>query len=174
MTDSKWDLSRLSSGERSALKRNAGIMMNASDMQALEAFYRAKTGHCSDMKEKAWFAALCMRCLWPEECHASVKTLPEILRQIYQNPKTTESTRKRCIGFLDLYWGDDGFLLGKICGLIRTIRASFLDLMPDFESLADDLNGWNYTTHYIQRKWLNIICRPREEDNKEEETTHVI
>ncbi len=169
MQEHKWDLSRLSAGERSALKRNAGVMMNSASMHAIEAFYRALTDHCSVYLEKAWFAALCMQCLWREEDHPEVKAFPEILRSMYQNPDATDSTRKSCTNYLDIQWADDGFLLGKICGLARKMRAANAGVMPDFEALADDLAQWNHGDHYVQRKWLNTICRTLTEEKKNEE-----
>ena len=175
MPEPKWDTARLSAGERSALKRSAGVMMESASMQAIEAFYRALTVRGSVQAEKAWFAALCMQCLWREEEHPAVKPFPEILRSMYQNPDATESTRKRCTNYLDIYWDDDGFLLGKICSLARKMRADDASVIPDFNELADDLepNNWNNNKHWVQRKWLNIICRSKaEQEKKEEEDNH--
>ena len=168
MPDHKWDLSRISVGERSALKRNAGVMMNAAGADAIEGFYRALSARCVLYLEKPWFAAMCMQCLWREEDHPRIRSFPEMLRSIYQNPEATESTRKKCTGFIDISWGDDGFLLGKICSLVRSMRANDLSVMPDFEELADDLSHWNSADRYIQRKWLSIICRNENNDNEED------
>ncbi|MBR6186630.1 MAG: type I-E CRISPR-associated protein Cse2/CasB [Clostridia bacterium] len=173
MPEHKWDVSRLSAGERSALKRNAGVMMNDAGMQALEAFYRALDGKCGPYAEKAWFAALCMQCLWREEEQPQKMPFPEMLRAVYQHPDATDSARKRCTNYLDLSWSDDGFLLGKICALARKMRADNAALMPDFEQLADDLAHWNHAERYVQRRWLNIICASgNERDKKEEEENH--
>ena len=169
MPDHKWDVSRLSAGERSALKRSAGVMMNSAGMQSIEAFYRALRQSCGSYAEKPWFAALCMQCLWREEEHPQIKPFPEILRTVYQNPDATDSTRKRCTNYLDLSWSDDGFLLGKICGLVRKMRAVDASIMPDFEKLADDLANWNHTERFVQRRWLSIICAGRNEQEKKEE-----
>lgn len=164
----KWDVSRLSAGELSVLKRNAGVMMNSASMQAIEAFYRSLTDRCGAYAEKAWFAALCLQCLWRREDHPVVRPFPELLRSMYQNPEATDSTRKRCTNYLDYYWDDDGFLLGKLSGLARKMRAENPGIMPDFEALADDLTNWNHGTRWVQRKWLNIICNNPSEQNKEE------
>ncbi len=169
MQEHKWDVSRLSARERSALKRNAGVMMGNASMDAVEAFYRAVADHCSEYTEKAWFAALCMQCLWREEDHPVVKSFPEILRSMYQDPQATDSTRKSCTNYLDFTWGNDGFLLGKLCSLARKMRASNAGIMPDFDALADDLAQWNHREHYIQRRWLNTICRIQAEQKKNEE-----
>ena len=174
MTEIKWDTSRLSAGERNALKRNAGIMLKSASMQAVEAFYRAQIVQCKSYEESAWFAALCMRCMWQEEEYPAVRSFPEMLRLDYQNPDATDSTRNRCTSFMDLPWSDDGFLLGKICNLVRKMKADHPEMMPDFSALADDLNHWNQENHYVQRRWLNIICRTvYDKDQNKEEEDHV-
>ena len=66
MPKPNWDLGQLSIAEKSALRRNAGIMMDSASMQALEAFYHAKR-NCSEGKEAFCFAAMCMECIWRGE-----------------------------------------------------------------------------------------------------------
>ena len=171
MQEHKWELARLSAGEKSALKRNAGIMMDHASMEAVEAFFRALPGNCAIGAEKVWFACLCMDCLWREEDHDQRRPFQELLRSIYQDKDASDSMRKRCTAFLDLPWSDDGFLLGKLCGLARIMRSGIPGAKPDFELLADDLLHWNHRDHYIQRKWLGTICRVQKED-KEEATNH--
>lgn len=173
MPGHKWDLLRLSSGEKSALKRSAGIMMSAAKAEAVEGFYRALNIKANANAEKAYFAAMCMQCLWREEDHPQVKTMPSILRVVYQNPDATESSRKRCIDFLDISWDEDGFLLGKICNLVKKMKAEDASVMPDFEELAEDLIHWNHPNHYIQRKWLSTICKNNDYQENEEEQKDV-
>ncbi len=174
MTESKWDLSRLSASEKAALKRNAGIMMDQASMQAIEAFYRALKVNCKSYEEKAWFASLCMQCLWREEDHPQKRLLPEMLRSMYQKKDATESTRKRVTGFFDDLWLDEGYLLGKIFHLVQMMRADNASEMPDFELLADDLVHWNNGDRFIQRRWLNTICRTEiEQGNNKEEHNNV-
>ena len=112
-----------------------------------------------------------MQCLWREEDHPRIRLLPELLRVVYQNPEATESSRKKCTAFMDVSWDDDGFLLGKICSLVRIMRAADSSVMPDFEALADDLSHWNNPDRYVQRKWLSIICKNDlgQKENEEEE-----
>ena len=169
MGEHKWELSRLSAGERSALKRNAGIMMKDAGADAIEGFYRAVNGKVSPYAESAWFAAICMQCLWRGEDQPQVKSMPDLLRNIYQNPDATDSARKKCVSFLDTAWGEDGFLLGKICGLVRKMKADSGTVIPDFEALADDLNHWNDASRYIQRRWLRTICKTEANQEKKEE-----
>ena len=172
MADYKWDLSRLSAGERSALKRSAGVMLHVAGAAAAEAFYRAMPG-VKRFEEDACFAAMCMQCLWRDGEKPRIKLLPEMLRGIYQNPDATESSRRKCTAFLDLSWDDDGFLLGKICSLVKGMRSKDASVIPDFESLAEDLVRWNHPDRYIQRKWLRTICSMNENEQKEEEEENV-
>ncbi len=169
MPDSKWDLSRLSAGERSSLRRCAGNMMG-DNMQSIAAFYKALLQNCRPSQEKAWYAAMCMESLWRDEEHR-VRPLEEMLRSIYQDPESSESSRERCIAFMDLTWGDDGFLLGKICNLVRKMRSADASVMPDFDKLAGDLSQWNSPDKYIQRRWMKTIClRFKEKENNEIES----
>ena len=63
MANEKWDLSRLSPGERAALRRCAGVMMG-SNMQAMQAFYHALLRPCAKSNESVWYAAMCIESLW--------------------------------------------------------------------------------------------------------------
>ncbi len=148
-------------------------MMNAAGADAIEGFYRALIVPVSPYPEKAWFAALCMQCLWREEDHPKIQAFPDMLRTIYQNPDSTESSRKKCTNYLDISWDEDGFLLGKICSLVRGMRSQNAAVIPDFEELANDLSHWNHPDRYVQRRWLKTICSYNTEENKEEETKNV-
>lgn len=169
MTEEKWDLSLLDSGGRSALKRNAGIMMG-NDMMALEAFWRAAQ-NVPRGQEKIWYACMCFDCLWRAEDHPEIKPFEEMLRSIYQDRDTSESIQHRIISITDVPWGEDGFLLGKLANFIRMMKAKNAAVKPDFQKLSDDLRYWNASEHKVQRRWIETICRYRKEDtmqNKEE------
>ena len=88
MNVQKWDLSRLDSGDLSALRRAAGT--TGSDMAALRAFYRA-CGHCDPRLEAYWYPAVCMDALGRGTDSPEVKPMEECLRLLLvQNPDTTE------------------------------------------------------------------------------------
>lgn len=169
MPKPNWDLGQLSIAEKSALRRNAGIMMDSASMQALEAFYHAKR-NCSEGKEAFCFAAMCMECIWRGEDLPYKRLFPELLQMLYQESKS-ESLKRRCISFLDCKWSNDGFLLGKIYNLVRLLRSKYPEYIPDFDALANDLNYWNYPEQRVQRAWLKTICRyqNKENDNEEEQ-----
>lgn len=173
MDNQKWDISRLSTADKSALRQDAGVAIGEAKMKSVAAFYRVRIAKCKPWQEEFWFPALCMRCLWRESDYPQVKPFPEMLRLTYQDEDATDSARKRCVDFLDYSWGADGFLLGKIFRLVKKLKAENPSIMPDFEALADDFSNWNHPKRYVQRRWLSIICSDRKngqdvESDKEE------
>ena len=162
MNDSKWDVGRLDSGARNALKRCAGSMLG-DDMKAIEAFWRA-AGSVPKGCESAWFACLCMQCLWKPEAVTRIQPYEECLRNWYRDTETSDSLKSRVISLLDIPWGPDGFLLGKLCNFARRMRAADASAMPDFSKLADDLMNWNSSDHWVQRRWIRTICGNRKDD----------
>ena len=172
MSELKWDLDRLDTGSRSALKRSAGCMLGT-DLRSLEAFWRAANA-VPRGREDIWYACMCLECLWKPEDHPKVLPFEEILRKMYQAADTSDSIRHRITSMMDIPWGPDGFLLGKLNGFVRMIKAGDSSMMPDFQKLADDLAGWNYPEHNVQRRWIRAICGWRkEETEKEEEAQNV-
>ena len=158
MNEQKWDTGKLDNGERSALKRDAGVMMG-NNLQALEAFYRAVAYvPKAQEKEEQWYACICMECLWKPEDHPRIMKLEEMLRKLYQNSETSDSIKHRVIALLDVPWSRDGYLLGKLNSFARMMRAKDSSVMPDFNDLADDLAAWNHPDRYIQRRWIKTIC----------------
>ncbi len=169
MSEKKWDASRLDSGGRSALKRNAGVMIGDS-LRALEAFYQAVPFSLSDREREAqWYACLCMECLWKPEDYPRILPFEEMLRRLYQNKDTSDSIRHRIVSLLDIPWRDDGYLLGKLSSFARMFRSKDAGTMPDFAALADDLARWNHPDHYIQRRWIRVICDTSRNDTDEAE-----
>ena len=162
MSDKKWDLCKLSTGDRSILKRSAGTMLR-DQVKAVEVFYRGLETY-PKKSESQWFACMCMDCLWNSPSQ-SVKPFEEMLRDLYNNKSTSPSMKKRIIALLDVPWSDDGYLLGKIACFARMFRSTSNSVKPDFEKLADDLSSWNHPDRYVQRKWIRVICRSSDENN---------
>lgn len=169
MTSEKWDIGKLDTGDRSVLRRCAGEMMGG-NMLAIEAYYHALVTYPRwEEDNEKYFASICMECLWrPEDVHARLP-MEELLGRMYRSKDVTPSTQKRIVSMLDIPWGKDGYLLGKLCGMARRMRADDGSVMPDFEKLADDLRNWNHPEHYVQRKWIKAICSM----NKKEEENNV-
>lgn len=168
MNERKWDSSRLNAGDRSALRRCVGRMMGE-DMRAMEAFYKA-AGSVKRDREEAYFAALCMECLWRAEDRPERMPMEDMLRDHYQSSDTTDSMKQRMTAYLDTPWSRDGFLLGKICGIVRILRAEDAGVMPDFERLADDFVHWNEPDRRVQKRWIRTICRVIDTDKRTEAT----
>ena len=172
MNEKKWSIEKLDSGGRSLLKRNAGVSMG-NNLQAVEAFYRAINNKVprNQYQEEQWYACLCMECLWKPEDHPRIVNMEELLRKIYQNQDSSDSIKHRIIALLDIPWGNDGYLLGKLSNYSRMLRAKDGSVMPDFDRLADDLAGWNHPDRYVQRRWIKTICglNSTEKDDEKEE-----
>ena len=158
MSDVKWDTGRLDSGGRSALKRDAGVMMGGST-RATEAFYQAlNSTPKSREQEEQWYACLCMECMWKPENHPATIRFEELLRRMYQSSETSDSIKRRIITVLDTPWSSDGYLLGKLSNFARLMYSKNSSVMPDFSALADDLSNWNHPDKYVQRRWIRTIC----------------
>lgn len=167
-----WEISCLTSEEKSALKRCAGKMMG-NDMRAEQAFYHA-IGYKRVKNEEVYFAALCMACLWDHKENPETELFEVMLHDMYHDKNATDSTRHKLTAFLDLSWGKDGFLLGKLCSLARRMRAdSAGKKMPNFEKLARDLEFWNDPNRRVQRRWIKEICLKDQILEKMEEKKNV-
>lgn len=140
------------------------------DMRAVEAYYRA-AAPIGKQKEEIYFASLCMECLWRVEDSPRRRPMEEILRDYYQGDET-ESMKRRMTSFLDTPWSRDGFLLGKICGIVRMLRAKDASVMPDFDKLADDLVHWNDQDRWVQKRWVRTICRSIETWNQPDQAVN--
>ena len=162
MNEIKWDLDKLSTGDRSVLKRCAGEMLR-DQVKAIEVFYRGLIVF-PKKSESQWFACMCMDCLW-NSTSQSVKPFEEMLRDLYNNKNTSPSMRKRIVALLDIPWSEDGYLLGKLAGFAHMFRSANNAAKPDFNKLADDLSSWNHPDRFVQRKWIRVICRESDENN---------
>lgn len=167
----KWNTANLSTGDRSLLRRSAGQMIG-SDMRAAEVFYRA-VGYCPENSESIWYAAICLECLWREEDHPRIIPFEEILRIYYNDKDTSDSFKRRIVALLDVPWGSDGFMLGKLANLVRTLKSKDSSIMPDFDKLADDLKYWNNDSRSVQRRWLRTIFKMQTEENVTEVQNNV-
>lgn len=161
----KWNLKKLSSGERVALKRAAGSLeYNA---PALRAYYRAIEN--APVSWQIAYAAMCMACLWKEENIGRILPMEECLRLLVEDEAAGDSMAHRIEGMMELNWSEDGFLLGKLLNLVRIIQSRHPEVYPDFMKLADDLNRWNKDDHVVQRRWLWVIFAQRKDEEKESE-----
>ena len=106
---------------------------------------------------------------WDSRDISADALMEEILRDMYQSKDATESLKTRLVSYLDTPWSEDGFLLSKLCRIVRMIYSANHQVRPDFRKLADDLTHWNDADRHVQRRWIRTICRAIETENKKTE-----
>ena len=106
-------LDALPKGERTALKREAGTMLEQADGRAVRVFYQCLPADASPWQEGRMFAAACIHCLWEPEVRDR-KPLEEIFFRLGQDQTISKSMGHRLETLLDLPWAEDGFLLTKL------------------------------------------------------------
>ena len=110
-------LDSLPSGDRAALKRAAGSMLFEADGQAMSAFFRCLPYGIKPHTENQWFATGCFYCMW--EPGSQGTPLENILCRMKNE---SDSMRSRVAALLDQRWEEDGYLLTKLCRIIKMAR----------------------------------------------------
>ena len=163
MTENTEFFSRLkqcSTGERAILRRNCGKMLKDADGQAVVVFYRCLPFDVPAWQEDRWFAAACFSCLWAED--QTGLPMEEILGTLKDD---SDSIEHWLAALLDLRWEPDGFLLGKLCRMVK--MASAKGFVVDCKKLTDDLVWWNSEKQTVQRKWARAMYM-KHTDNQQE------
>ena len=62
----------------------------------------------------------------------------------------------RVEGLLDTQWDQDGYMLTKLCRMMKLIRQKTSEEI-DFADLLEDLIYWNNENQSVQRKWARAI-----------------
>lgn len=145
----------LSTGDRVALKRSAGVMLSEADGKAIAAFYRCVTPAIPQWQEDRWFAVACVKCLWdpPEGAGEPVEN---VLAKLFRSLELSDSVQHRVSGLLDTPWDQDGYMLTKLCRLMKMLRQKTAEAL-DFAGLLEDLIYWNNENQSVQRKWARAI-----------------
>ena len=159
-------LNRLSNGERAALRREAGIMLQAADGKALTAFYRCLPPTMDRRQEGKWFAVACLRCLW-DAGEAEGTPLEQVIAALIKSEALSDSTKHRVEVLLDTDWDADGYMLTKLSRLVKLIRQKSDRQYVDFAALLDDLIYWNSDTQTVQRKWARAVFSGNMTEEKE-------
>jgi CRISPR type I-E-associated protein CasB/Cse2 len=149
-------LNQLGSGERAALRREAGTMLREADGAALAAFYRCLPASVDAVQESKWFAVACMRCLW-DAGEENGKPFERVIAELIKRSELSDSTRHRVEILLDTRWDSDGYMLTKLARLVKLIRQRSDRTMLDFPALLDDMIYWNSEFQISQRKWARTI-----------------
>lgn len=146
----------LGSGDRAALKRNAGIMLADADGKAVSVFYRCLPFGTPQWQEDRWFAVACLCCLWDADVESG-EPFERIVGRMIQKEELTESTGHRAEVLLDTTWDIDGYMLSKLSRLVKLIRQKSDRAPVDFRTLLEDLIFWNAENQSVQRKWARSI-----------------
>ena len=145
----------LSTGDRAALKRSAGVMLSEADGKAIAAFYHCVTPVVPQWQEDRWFAAACMKCLWdPQE--GAGEPVENVLGKLFHSSELSDSVQHRVSGLLDTQWDQDGYMLTKLCRLMKMLRQKTTQELA-FADLLEDLIYWNNENQSVQRKWARAI-----------------
>mgnify|MGYP002590074595 CR=1 FL=1 len=153
-------LGSCSTGERAALRRNCGAMIAEADGQAVMTFYRCLPPDVPRWQENHWFAAACFSCLWD----AGQQGMP-MENAIYILRSASDSFEHRLVTLLDMRWEADGFLLRKLCRIIKMAKGKGLQI--NCETLLEDLLFWNSSNQGIQRKWARAMYIKSQEKEQE-------
>lgn len=153
-------LDALPQGERTSLKREAGMMLNQAKGCAVRAFYQCLPFSVPPWQEERAFAAACLHCLWDrEEGHR--QPMERIFYQLGRDQDVSESVGHRLAVLLDLPWDEDGFLLTKLTRLVRLARSK--GYAVDCQHLLQDLCYWNGEKQSVQQAWARALYQNPEE-----------
>ena len=149
-------LDSFGTGERAALRREAGVMLRQADGHAVTAFYSCLPSNVQTWQEERWFAVACLRCLWDAGDEGG-RPFELVVADLIRSGELSDSTKHRVELLLDTEWDEDGYMLTKLARLLKLVRQKSDRATLDFAALLDDLLGWNSDKQYVQRKWAKAI-----------------
>ena len=149
-------LNSLGTGERAALRREAGVMLQEADSAALTTFYRCLPPVVDSRQEGKWFAIACLRCLW-DPGEENGRPFAQIVADLIRRDELSASTGHRVENLLDTPWDADGYMLTKLARLVKLVKQKSGDVTVDFPDFLDDLLRWNFDSQPVQRKWARMI-----------------
>lgn len=136
------------------LKRNLGKTLAEADAQAVAAFYSCLPDEVKAMQNR-WFAAACIHCLWAPDITDRVSVPQAILRERKLSNLSDSYMRKVC-ALMDTPWENDGYLLSKYCGVIKTLKSKGHAI--NGEEVLKDLIEWN-KFNIAQTRWAKILAQ---------------
>lgn len=146
----------LSSGDRAALRREAGSPLRQADGRAISVFYGCLPTAVDQWQEDRWFAIACLRCLWDADTQPGTP-LEQIIARLINSGDLSDSSKHRVELLLDTAWDSDGYLLTKLARLVKLVRQKSDRQQIDFSMLLEDLLRWNSDSQSVQRKWARTI-----------------
>ena len=151
----------LPTGERIALKREAGTMRPQAQSRALFAFYKCLPADVNQRLDDRFFAAACLHCLWSENVTERLP-LEKIVYRLNKDKQISKSMTHRLEGILDLKWEEDGFLLGKLTRLIQLAKSK--NYAVDCAALLIDLIYWNRDEKRVRLRWASSLYTEEQKD----------
>ncbi len=151
-------LNKLGPGERTALKRAIGTMIQNADGGAITAYYRCvpQNWQISRQNEEKCFGIACLSCMW-DPGDETGKPLEEIISSLIRGEILSASTSHRVQILMDTRWDQDGYMLSKLARLVKLIWQKSDRTRIDFPALLKDLIFWDVESQYVQRKWAKAI-----------------
>lgn len=154
-------LETLSSGEKTALKRNLGVTLSGAEAKAWDAFYKA-VPVLTQWEEEPFFLIACAVCCFSKTTAAS----QSFIGCLKKMAEESNGIKRRVLALLDTSWDETGYFTGKLARLLRMIRQK--GLKPNFESLLCDLLSWGHESRYVQLRWarefFEILNNEKEEE----------
>ena len=155
-------LDSLGTGERAALRREAGVMLRQAAGPAVAAFYSCLPSNVQTWQEDRWYAVACLRCLWDAGDEGG-RPFELVVADLIRSGELSDSTKHRIELLLDTEWDEDGYMLTKLARLLKLVRQKSDRARLDFAALLDDLLGWN-TRQAIRAKKMGkgnfFKCQP--------------
>ena len=159
-------LDELNSGDRAALRREAGVILKDAKGQAIRTFYQCLPYAVPQWQEEYFFAAACLHCLWGAD-ERNRAGMMQILYELGRDEETSKSTGHRLESLLDTKWDADGYMLTKLTRLIKLIKSKGYSV--DCAELLKDLAYWNADSQWVQRRWARGMYVRQEEAKAAEE-----
>lgn len=158
-------LESLSAADRAALKREAGSMLTEADGNALRVFYRVLPPGVPQWQESRFFAVGCLRCLY-DSAEGGKQQLPALVGNLIHRGILSESAAHRAQVLLDLSWEEDGYMLTKLCQMVKLLHGKASADGIDFEKMLSDVLCWNAESQYVQRNWARMLFQTNDSNNE--------
>ena len=154
-------LDKLPSGDRAAIKREAGTMLEQAGGRAMKVFYQCLPFSVPQWQEGCWFAAACLHCMSAPDVVGRI-SMEQALYMLAHDDATSESIKCRLEGLLDLKWDGYGYMLTKLTRIVKLMCSRGLNI--DCAQLLRDLIYWNADNQSVQHKWARAMFAKLDDD----------
>jgi hypothetical protein len=150
----------LPTGERVALKRSCGVMLDMAPGIAFQAFFKCLPDSVNSYDYDKWFAASCYRCLWKED---QIHAIPfeNALKAV--SAQGCSAIEKRMMVILDCPWESEGFLCSKLARLMKLVLQK--GYVVDIPAFLKDLSAWDSPYRNVQKKWVRTFYTSKPDEN---------